>query len=78
MKRCRHIILCFLFFCLVFRPVSVRSEFLFQDDRFRGDFSTKNLDAIIDEYELFDGWYWTTPCDVRQDFHGHPESPGWN
>ena len=35
-------------------------------------------DAIIEEYELFDGWYWTTPCDVRQDFHGHPESPGWN
>ena len=77
MKRCRHIILCFLFFCLVFRPVSVRSEFLFQDDRVRGDFSTKNLDAIIDEYELFDGWYWTTEADITQDFHGHPECPGW-
>lgn len=77
MKRSRHIILCFLFFCLVFRPVSVRSEFLFQDNRFRGDFSTKNLDAIIDEYELFDGWYWTTEADITQDFHGHPECPGW-
>ena len=56
MKRSKHIILCFLLFGLVFRPVSVRSEFLFQDDRFRGDFSTKNLDAISDEYELLDGW----------------------
>ena len=40
--------------------------------------TTDNLDAIIDEYELYDGWYWTTPADVTQDFHGHPESPGWN
>ena len=77
MVRSRRIILCFLVFCLVFRAVSVRSEFLFQDDRFRGDFSTENLDAIIDEYELFDGWYWTTEADVTQDFHGHPECPGW-
>ena len=53
------------------------SEFLFSDSRFRGSFTTENLDAIIDEYELFDGWYWTTPANVMQNFHGHPDSPGW-
>lgn len=53
------------------------AEFLFSDDRFRDKFTTENLDAIIDEYELFDGWYWTTLPDVSQTFHGHAESPGW-
>ena len=53
------------------------AEFLFQDDRFRGVFTTENIDAILDEYELYDGWYWTTPPDVTQTFHGHPEVPGW-
>ena len=54
------------------------ADFSFSDSRFLYKMTTENLDAIIEEYELFDGWYWTTPCDVRQDFHGHPESPGWN
>lgn len=40
--------------------------------------TTENLNAIIDEYELYDGWYWTTEADIPQDFHGHPEAPGWN
>jgi len=53
------------------------ADFFFSDTRFRNVFTTENLDAIIDEYELYDGWYWTTPADIRQDFHGHPESPGW-
>ena len=53
------------------------SEFLFSDNRFRNKMTTENLDAIIDEYELFDGWYWTTKADVQQDFHGHADSPGW-
>lgn len=53
------------------------AEFSFSDTRFQNKLTTENLDAIIDEYELFDGWYWTTPCDVSQNFHGHPESPGW-
>ena len=57
---------------------SALSEFSFSDSRFRNILTTENLDAIIEEYELFDGWYWTTPCEVRQNFHGHPESPGWN
>ena len=55
-----------------------QASFSFHDDRFRNDLTTENLDAIIEEYDLYDGWYWTTPANVIQDFHGHPESPGWN
>lgn len=54
------------------------AAFSFHDDRFMNILTTENLDAIIDEYDLYDGWYWTTPANVSQDFHGHPESPGWN
>lgn len=53
------------------------AEFSFSDTRFQGQFTTENLNAIIDEYELFDGWYWTTKAEVTQDFHGRPECPGW-
>ncbi|MBR0229384.1 MAG: hypothetical protein IJQ62_13645 [Clostridia bacterium] len=35
------------------------------------------MDAIIEEYELYDGWYWTTPRYVFQDFHGHEGKKGW-
>ena len=56
---------------------SASADFSFSDTRFQFSFTTENLDSIIDEYELYDGWYWTTPAEVRQDFHGHPESPGW-
>lgn len=66
-----------VFFCLLLLPFSVRGEFLFNDARFRYRFTTENLDQIIDEYELFDGWYWTTPPDITQDYHGHPDCPGW-
>ena len=69
---------CLLVFCIVLSVSAARADFSFSDDRFRDDLSTENLDAIIDEYELYDGWYWTTPADVSQDFHGHPEAPGWN
>ena len=71
---------CFLFSLLLvmmFCFSQASSEFLFSDDRFRDNLTTENLDAIIDEYELFDGWYWTTPPDISQTFHGHPEAPGW-
>ncbi len=57
--------------------LSASADFTFEDDRFRGDFTTENLNAIIDEYELYDGWFWTTPADVDQDFHGHEYCPGW-
>lgn len=66
-----------LLLCFPFNVVFAGPDFLFSDDRFRGNFTTENLDAIIDEYELFDGWYWTTEADIPQTFHGHPECPGW-
>ncbi len=56
---------------------SACASFDFSDDRFRGVFTTENLDAIIEEYELIDGWYWTTQAYVTQTFHGVPDCPGW-
>ncbi len=53
------------------------ADFLFEDDRFRGTPTTERLDEIIAEYDLHDGWYWTTPADVTQDFRGHENAPGW-
>lgn len=53
------------------------AEATFTDTRFQGDYSTENLDAIIEEYELYDGWYWTTPLRVYQDFHGQEGKKGW-
>ncbi len=53
------------------------ASFDFSDDRFRGVFTTENMDAIIEEYELLDGWYWTTRPRVIQTFHGQPDCPGW-
>ena len=46
------------------------ASFEFSDDRFQGVFTTGNIDKIIEEYELFDGWYWTVPKLVTQTFHG--------
>ncbi len=51
--------------------------FSFSDDRFRGEFTTENLDRIIEAYDLHDGWYWTTPPYVTQTFHGREDAPGW-
>ena len=65
------------FLCILLAFSSASAEFMFSDDRFRDNLTTENIDAIIDEYELYDGWYWTTRADVQQTFHGHPESPGW-
>ena len=79
MKCLKRFMLCLLSLCLALptSPAFAGSDFLFRDDRFRGKFTTENLDAIIDEYELFDGWYWTTEPEVSQTFHGHPDCPGW-
>ena len=68
-----HLCLC----CVLLTVCVASSEFLFSDDRFRGNMTTDNLDAIINEYELFGGWYWTTRSGVVQTFHGCPDSPGW-
>lgn len=77
MKRCKVVTLVLTALCVCLPLSCAFSDFLFSDDRFFNNMTTENLDAIIEEYELFDGWYWTTPADVTQDFHGHPESPGW-
>ncbi len=53
------------------------SEFEFSDNRFQGEFTTENLDKIIAEYELSDGWYWTTAPNILQNFHGQENAPGW-
>lgn len=70
----------FLLVCLFsfFYVTDSLAAFTFSDDRFMDKLTTENLDAIIEEYELFDGWYWTTQANVTQDFHGHAECPGWN
>ena len=74
----RQRILAFLLLLLLLSLLSCSSaDFLFSDDRFRGRLTTDNLDAIIEEYELYDGWYWTTQAEVSQNFHGHQECPGW-
>ena len=67
------ILLCVL---LLFPSPVSHAEFVFSDTRFQNDFSTENIDRIIEEYELYDGWYWTTQPDIQQNFHGHPECPG--
>ena len=77
MRREQKFLLFLLLFIMMFGFSRASSEFLFSDDRFRGKMTTDNLDAIIDEYELFDGWYWSTLPDISQTFHGHPDSPGW-
>ena len=69
-------------FCLVLCaallfPPCASALFEFSDERFQGEFTTENLDRIIQEYELFDGWYWTTPAKIPQTFHGLENSPGW-
>lgn len=46
------------------------------DTRFQGDYSTNNIDEILAEYELKNGWYWTTKENEIQTFHGSPY-PGW-
>ena len=51
--------------------------FAFEDERFQGDYSTENLDRIIQEYELYDSWYWTTAPFIVQTFHGAENAPGW-
>ena len=69
-------------FCLllasVFLCVSPAfAAFDFEDTRFQGVFTTENLDRIIKEYELNDGWYWTTRPYVTQTFQGVEDAPGW-
>ena len=77
MRQNRRLFVFLLLLCFVFSISSAFADFLFSDDRFRGSLTTENLDAIISEYELFDGWYWTTQAEITQDYHGHQDCPGW-
>ena len=77
MKRLKLAALLTAAFYAVFSFSQALAAFSFQDTRFQNYLTTENLDAIIEEYELYDGWYWTTQADIPQTFHGHPECPGW-
>ena len=52
-------------------------EFRFVDTRFRGVYTTENLNAILEAYELNDGWYWVTKPDVKQNYHAYENKKGW-
>lgn len=77
MTRLRKGLALLLMFCALLSLSSASADLSFSDDRFQNVFTTDNLNAVIDEYELFDGWYWTTKANIPQTFHGQPESPGW-
>ena len=62
---------------LLLPALSAAAEFTFEDTEFVGRFTTEALDGIIEKYELNDGWYWTTPGNEKQDYHGREGKPGW-
>ncbi len=57
--------------------VAKAAEGTYTDTRFQGVYSTENLDVIIEAYELFDGWYWSTQLNVTQNYHGQEGKKGW-
>jgi len=74
----RRFVVLILSMCLLFAVTEGSAEFLFADERFRTDLiTTELLDQIVQEYELYDGWYWTTEADTPQTFHGRKDAPGW-
>lgn len=58
-------------------PQGMADDGTFTDTRFQGKYTTENLDAIIEEYELYDTWYWSTPGWTYQTFHGQEGKKGW-
>lgn len=78
MKKFSGVLCLVLCFSFLFIPGASASfgTFQFEDDRFAGEFTTENLNRIIEEYELYDSWYWTTGPRVDQTFHG-TEDAGW-
>ena len=75
--RMRRIFLCLAALMLACWSAPARCDGDFEDTSFQGIFTTENLDRIIEEYELYDGWYWTTQAGETQTYHGHEEKPGW-
>lgn len=76
----KYTILLSVILSIVFLAVTDASAsygtFQYEDERFIGGFTTENLDRIIEEYELYNDWYWTTPPRIIQTFHGTSD-PGW-
>ena len=66
-----------VFAVLLLAGGAASAEFSFEDTEFLGRFTTEALDEIIEKYELYDGWYWTTQAGIPQDYHGHEGKPGW-
>ena len=77
MKQSKRLFVFLFLLFYIFSFSCASADFLFCDDRFKGVLTTDNLNAIIEEYELYDGWYWTTQAEITQDFHGHQDCPGW-
>lgn len=73
-KRTGALLLFLLVFSFITNAFAASS---FTDTRFQGVFTTENLDAIREEYELEDGWFWTTRGNEIQTYHGFFEKPGW-
>ena len=70
---------CLLITFLMFNTLPIQHAYAsgtFTDTRFRGKYTTSNIDAILSEYELKDGWYWTTQAGVMQTYHGTKHA-GW-
>ena len=79
MQKYRHLlgaVLLWTVLCAAVFPASA-AEGTFTDTRFQGVYTTENLDAIIEEYELYDGWYWSTPLNVYQTYHGQEGKKAW-
>ena len=75
--RRRSFMLTLLVFLMCLPAAGSAGTFTFEDTEFMGRFTTEALDAIIEKYELNDGWYWTTPGGVLQTYHGQEGKPGW-
>ena len=72
--------LLFLFLACVFTLTlcsAGASEEPFRDKRFRGRYTTANIQAILDAYDLRDGWYWVSQARTPQTFRGEADTPGW-
>ena len=73
--------ICFLLAGMIFLFSFPRNgkayEASFTDTRFQGVYTQENLDAILEEYELYDQWFWCTQAQVPQTFHGQEGKMGW-
>jgi len=76
-RYCCAILIAVLFLAGLPIPWAQAAEGTFTDTRFQGVYTTENLDAIIEEYELYDEWYWSTPSRTYQNFHGHEGKKAW-